>query len=195
MNNQRITGMIMVFIWVIVLSVSVMGAGITLTADMGNYGPLLEGAELSLYLVGSDTPEGIVSVGDFADCGISLNEENLPYGAELLGDYVRKKGLEGTVRRVSSEGTVSYDSILPGIYLLMQLERTPDDVTVIPFLIQIREEERAVTAYPKVTVPNVTQAPDLPQTGSLKWPIPVFLSVGVLFLMGGIWLRTQNVDN
>ena len=35
---------------------------------------------------------------------------------------------------------------------------------------------------------------DLPQTGQLKWPVPVLFTLGVLLSILGIWLRRRDDD-
>lgn len=178
------------FLMMPLICLPVFAAGCLLTVDVGAYSPMLEGARLSLYLVGNDASDGIRMVGDFADSSVVLNEENMAYGADLLAEYVRQHGLEGTDRQLGSSGSVVYPKVLPGIYLLMQREKTPDDVTVIPFLIRIPEDQSAVTAYPKVTVPNVTPPEsELPQTGTYRWLVPLIGAAGILFLALGLLVR------
>lgn len=190
--KRRIFALLLLAALAIAIAIPAFGAGCTLTVDMGNYGPMLEGAVLSLYLVGNEEDEGISLVGEFSQSGLVLNEENLPYGADLLADFVRERELKGREASVGPEGIVTYQGILPGIWLLLQKEKTPDDVTAIPFLIRVVQEDTTLTAYPKVTIPNVTVEPDLPQTGTLRWLIPVLLIPGFGILAAGLWLRSRE---
>ena len=190
--KRRIFALFLPVALAIAMALPAFGAGCTLTVDMGEYGPMLEGAVLSLYLVGNEEDKGIRLVGDFSGSGLVLSEENLPYGADLLANYVREQGLTGREARVGPEGNVTYQGVLPGIWLLVQKEKTPDDVTAIPFLIRVTREDTALTAYPKVTIPNVTVEPDLPQTGTLRWLIPVLMIPGFGILAVGLWLRYKE---
>ena len=190
--RRRIFALLLPVALAIAMALPALGAGCSLTVDLGDYGPMLEGAVLSLYLVGNED-DGVISlVGEFAESGLALNEENLPYGADLLANYARERELKGREATIGSGGTVTYQGVLPGIWLLLQKEKTPDDVTAIPFLIRVTREDTALTAYPKVTIPNVTVEPDLPQTGTLRWLVPVLLIPGFGILAAGVWLRTRE---
>lgn len=190
MTKRKII-MILSFMWLLLIPVS--AAGTILTVDLGEYGEMLLDAKLTLYQVAEEKPEEIVLVGDFTGSGVSLTQENLPYAAELLADFARERNLIGEDRRIGRTGAVRYEGLEPGIYLVMQHEKTPDDLTIIPFLIHIGPDQAELTAYPKVTAPSVIlEAPDLPQTGQISWPIPVLLGLGLVILLAGSYLHLKN---
>ena len=166
----------------------------TLMVDPGDYGMMLTGAKLTLYEVGAVGEDGIQLSQSFENSGISLTEENLPYGAELLERYAIESAISGEDQWVEKNGTVRFDDLDPGIYLVAQPQNTPDDLSIIPFLVWIRESDEEVTAYPKVTAPTITvPEPTLPQTGLLLWPVAVLFVVGVLLIVCGLVTMNERM--
>lgn len=104
----------------------------------------------------------------------------------------------------SGETTAPEETTVPGETTAPEETIVPGETTV-PGEITIPDEttEPGETTIPgETTVPGETTEPgettasgdDLPQTGQLKWPVPVLFTLGVLLSILGIWLRRRDDD-
>ena len=73
---------------------------------------------------------------------------------------------------------------------------TAPDETTIPGEVTGTTEPEETTTPGGSTEPGETTEPggDLPQTGQLKWPVPVMFALGVLLSIIGILLRRRDDD-
>ncbi|MBQ9168354.1 MAG: hypothetical protein IJX67_08120 [Oscillospiraceae bacterium] len=161
---------------------------------------IVGGGTLMLYQVGvvheKDGNNSFVPTAEFTDWGKEFGNVQSPELAQNLKEYAMFRHLIGEQKEINQEGTVFFDGLEQGLYLLVQYKAAAGYSQVSPFLVTVPTLENGeyqynVNASPKVeltpapTEPTTPSAkpdePTLPQTGQLNWPIPV-LVVGGLFL-------------
>lgn len=184
------------------------------------------GGTMTLYRVGAVREDGgsydFVLTGDFADCGIPLEDIQSAELAKKLSDHAVKAKLKGETKKISVDGAVTFSELEPGLYLLAQARAAEGYHNASPFLVSVPILEKneyifEVQADPKVelTAPTVTPKPDteltpeptavpetgspgtkLPQTGQLNWPIPVLTALGLgMFSLGWILRYGKRNDD
>ncbi len=126
---------------------------------------------------------------------------------------VKSAGITGRAEKIGSDGVVFFGDLPLGLYLIEQTENAPGFTTIQPFFVTIPMNEDGKLIYdvdgsPKPlqpqpteptgstdpTEPTATGEPTeptkpggtLPQTGQLKWPIPVLAIVGTAALLAGL---------
>lgn len=137
----------------------------------------------------------------------SLNANEAREKAKKLGETVPKH--EYTAAAVVNEqGVASFTNLESALYLVRRTKAAPQhkDYLVEPFLISVPmlwegEVVYDITSSPKYgwPSPDVQPTPQpvipgptpgsgevLPQTGQLKWPIPVLLILGGIFILAGV---------
>ncbi len=175
----------------------------------------VSGGTLSIYQVASvkmDNGDYIFEyTEDFSDCSLALEEISSGELAEELSDYISENKLSGMRAETDDEGTVSFDNLDLGLYLVEQDSAAEGYTGINPFLVTVPMEEGGslvydVDASPKAgtvtktvqttptPVPNKPVSPVLPQTGQLWWPVPLLAIAGMLFVALG-WMRQKNEEN
>lgn len=137
----------------------------------------------------------------FSGCTETLDVEDTSLAA-TLAEYVTDNNISGTAATIGTDGTVSFNGLELGLYLVVQTTQSTGYNTISPFLVTVPYVENDVWVYnvdasPKVevytepatpttpTTPSTPSTPTLPQTGQLNWPIPVLAVSGlVLFAIG-----------
>lgn len=147
--------------------------------------------------------------------------EDFDFRKEALGDpelpsrvlaQAKAAGLPGVTKKIGADGTVLFDGLALGLYLLEQTASAPGFAPVRPFLVSVPLEENGVLFYDVDATPKpeplqpVTTEPSgprestepteetkpsptpLPQTGQLNWPIPLLLVLGGVCLPTGLVL-------
>ncbi len=174
----------------------------------------LSSGTLTFYQVGqissTDGDYHFVSTEAFASCGKSLDDVHFPELARELSEYVQKNNISGKTLPIQ-EGTVRY-KIEPeqlGLYLVVQHQAAVGYNPIDPFLVSvpISEDDQYVydvNAAPKVGIITKTTASAdsttkpagtvLPQTGQLKYPVPVLAILGLCFIGSGMILRNAPRD-
>lgn len=185
-------------------------------------GEEVAGGTFALYRVGDvvedDGDYGFALAEGFTGSGLSLDAatlEGASTSAELaarLAAYAEGQGLAGEEVAVGAGGTVSFDGLEPGLYLLVQTEASEGFEPADPFLVGVPMLEDGsyvydVDASPKVALteaeePEGPAAEDpgeqtpadetLPQTGQLNWPIPVLAAGGLALFGAGVALRAGS---
>lgn len=117
------------------------------------------------------------------------------------------------------QGNTSFENLAPAMYLVLRTKVAPQNETyyVDPFLVGVPllwdgTLNNTVTASPKCswtpeapnhpvepTVPPDNQNPDqaapndskLPQTGQLRWPVPVLMVIGMILILIG-WKKYKQ---
>ena len=102
----------------------------------------------------------------------------------------------------NESGTVVFQKLLPGLYLITQDTQTQDYCKINPFLVSVPYMDEGVYIYDvsakaktalekEVTEPTKPEDKDekLPQTGQLNWPIPVLAASGLIIFVLGWYLR------
>lgn len=149
------------------------------------------------------------------DDGITRNGS--PRLAAALKKFADSKGISGETQDLDSEGMVKYGDLKLGLYLIAQKNEAEGYSSVEPFLVSIPFEEEgkliydvnatpkpaAVTTSEGETEPHTTEPgtepsteppttktpPDIPQTGQLWWPVPLFASIGAVLVLLGVFVR------
>ena len=101
-----------------------------------------------------------------------------------------------------------FRDLTPGLYLVVRTNPAPENTayTSDPFLVSIPTVVNGTAAYQvvaepkfswdtkpsKPAVPSLKPDPSLPQTGQLKWPIPVLLTAGLALMLLGVWLQRKS---
>lgn len=173
-----------------------------ITASMRFDGAAVSGGTLTLYRVGevreNDGSYSFAATGRFAESGADFaNVESAALATELA-NFAAEKNLAGITQNIGSTGKVVFGDLEAGLYLLVQNAAAEGYNKAAPFLVSLPMLENGAYVYEVDASPKVEleKAPDrpaspsnpdskLPQTGQLKWPVPVLASCGVgLFVCG-----------
>ena len=169
------------------------------------------GGSITAFYVGEikvdDGNYSYVLSGKFKESGIdisNLKKQQLP---EELWNYTKAKNIEGITVPVAEAGTVVFENLDPGLYLLTQEDPVKGYYPVSPFLITVPtgkdgEWIYTVNADPKMEVIKKPETPPsepggqkLPQTGQMKWPIPILAMGGILMFAVGLHLYLKKDEN
>lgn len=140
----------------------------------------------------------------FTDCGLNMEQLQTEEFADKLWKYAQEKSAYGTTKEINKSGTVLFENIPVGVYLMVQQKAADGYYEVHPFVVTIPVQDENgwrydVDASPKMekmkkkpVTPEKKQEDSqkqnsrkLPQTGQLNWPIPVLTFLGViLFTIG-----------
>lgn len=152
--------------------------------------PVAEGS-LTLYLVGEVNCDGTGFELDpaFEDSGVDLAQIDQADTAKKLAEYAQTHSLSGNTQTAGEDGSVLFEELQPGLYLVAQPRGGRNDFSIRPFFVSIPMEINGewicnVEAAPKtVPVSQPTEPkpdnPKLPQTGQLNWPVAVLTVVGL----------------
>lgn len=174
------------------------------------------GGELTLYqvatLCGDDSYYYAPAEGLEA-CDFSFDTIENPDQPSVVLAKVREAGITGQAAQIGSNGVVFFGDLPLGLYLIEQTENAPGFTAMQPFFITIPMKEGDeliydVDASPKPTPPQPTEPTEpsnpsepteptkpgdtLPQTGQLKWPIPVLGILGMVFLLAGLFVLLRG---
>lgn len=100
---------------------------------------------------------------------------------------------------VDQQGQAVFTELEPALYLVIRIETVDghDRYQIDPFLVSIPMQwggslQTSITASPKYGIPSPDEM--LPDTGQLKWPIPVLFLSGLVLMLCG-WKRHKNADD
>lgn len=175
----------------------------------------ISGGSVTLYRVGAiaedDGNFGFVLTEDFSSCNVRLENIQSSALAGGLAAYAMEHKIEGVTQEGRKSGKISFTNLELGLYLLVQKEAADDYSKIEPFLVSVPVYEGGVYVYdidaePKLEVkkeprpevpsePTKPSEPTLPQTGQLKWPIPILLMLGLCLFCTGLLLRFRKKDN
>lgn len=181
----------------------------SLTLAMYGEGKPLNSGRLTIYRVG----DIVQSNGDFSfalipelqDSGIVLDDLDDTVLPRILADQAQRRGLRPITVSIQN-GLAIFSQLKPGLFVVMQEEADASDgfAPIRPFLVSLPVWNGTtyvyeVTAKPKVSIESIPTEPpeteppkptepNLPQTGQLKWPIPVMAVSGLAFLTAGVYL-------
>ena len=177
----------------------------TISVTMEYKGEKISGGTLTIYRVGVITVENgadysFAYVAEYADCGFALDNVADPELAENLAAYTKERGISGSTKSIDANGNVTFSDLKPGLYLLVQNEAAAGYYPANPFLVSLPGKnesgyEYQVNASPKLELepkPTTPSEPDLPQTGQVRWPVPVFAVLGLLLVGCGVLLRRKG---
>ena len=173
------------------------------------------GAVFELFYVGAidetSSELAFYPAGQFADSGVTFSSDmtasKSAETAKTLEFYALANKISGTVKTTGADGKAKFISLKVGLYLVVPKNAdfdTPYE-NLIPFLVSvpIKYNENwnyGVNVYPKAktasietTVPQTTAPAPLPQTGLLRWPVPVLSVAGLLlFSLGWAEIYTKR---
>ena len=100
------------------------------------------GTELSIYRVADvvvdNADQQYIITEDFSGSGADLtNLDNAEELAKTLSAYAANQGLSGTTKAVGADGSVTFDNLPLGLYLLIQTVAQPGESIVNPFLVSV----------------------------------------------------------
>ena len=170
----------------------------SITVTMCYDGAVIPGGEMTLYRVGDiredDGNYSFVLSASFAASGIALENVQSATTAEALADFASEQKLAGTKQKIGENGTVTFDALEPGLYLLVQSSAASGFRKAAPFLVSLPMLQSGnysyqVDASPKVSPVPETQPvepnPEQPKTGQSSWPIWTFAlsALGLVLLL------------
>lgn len=134
----------------------------------------------------------------FKDCHIPLDNIGEDLAADEFVEYAYVNSITPQ-RAVLEDGTALFQDLSLGLYMIIQEEVVEGFNNALPFMVTVPVSnggawDYSVDASPKVETEHyeVTVPPDIPQTGQLKWPIPVMAASGVLLFAIGMVLLKRN---
>ena len=168
----------------------------------------VKNAKIELYRVGDpviiDSNLHFELSADFAGSGLSVDDLNSAGLADSFAAYAKGMKLTPYAAAVTDEnGVVVFGDLPVGLYMIRQNGFTKKMyfTQITPFLVSMpmtNEEgtgwDYFIEASPKVNTvakptpspaPTATPDPTLPQTGMLRWPIPVLGISGLLLFSLG----------
>ncbi len=162
-------------------------------------GQVVPGGSITLYRVAAlEDDWRYVPVPEFSGCGIDLNGALSPADAESLSDYAGKYSILGQTHTLGNDGFVSFSPLEPGLYLLVQREAGSGYLPAKPFFVGLPQQIDGellyhVDASPKCAPePEDPDPPGIPQTGLLRWPVPVMAALGLFLLFLGLLLYRKE---
>lgn len=211
--QKRVSALFAVIVMICAMSVNGFAHDIVDTSRKGSIKVTMHrgetpvaGGTLMLYRVGEiredDGNESFCLTGDFTDSGVTLDHIESAGTAKELAAYAEEHNLSGIVEKIGSDGTVSFQNLELGLYLLVQNEAADGYHKADSFLVSVPMLEEGVYIYDVDASPKTelekTPEPDspkpsnppgskLPQTGQLNWPVFVLAASGlVLFSIGWV---------
>lgn len=186
---------------------------ITLTVTVKSGENTVPGGAMTLYRVAELGEDMSYSYTEsFKSCSASLDTERELLTSELIA-YIYDNNIGGAVRNVDDSGTAFFDSLKSGLYLVVQnipasgYEKANPFIIELPMLLNNGEYDYDVSAVAKtepetedtekpITTPSTTRPTGgLPQTGQLKWPIPILIVCGLgLIIIGVIVIKSRKND-
>ena len=170
------------------------------------------GVEFSLYRIGEILNEngGLrYAVNDsLAPSGVDLNfatAQEAEEGAQRLRRFIQERRLSPqSSQQTDAAGAAVFSGLQPGVFFV-QVTDGKEWLTASPFVVAVPHYKNGellytVTANPKHELqtsaprPSPTPPPSngIPQTGVIRWPIPVFGAGGCLILALGVLLVTRK---
>lgn len=149
-----------------------------------------------------------------------LTEElsSYPISAEQVTDlsalkelvkHIEKNNIKGMKKEINEQGTVMFENLETGLYLIIQEDHSTGFMPMNPFVISLpmegngkyvydvecepksslqRDEEETTSPEP-TTKPNVEE---LPLTGLTQWPIPVMIATGFMMIVIGACMVSSS---
>lgn len=113
---------------------------------------------------------------------------------EKLVKFLDAVGADGTVRSVCEDGTVCFDGLEPGYYLLAQEQKPSGFRQMNPFLVSVPITVNSQIRYEIDAFPKLEKIPEekLPQTGQQKQQVWALMGGGIVLIGLGIHLRKRK---
>lgn len=169
-------------------------------------GQPVTGGTLEAYRVGQIQQENgdtfFVKTGPMAAFPGDFSDVSAPKLAEDIAAYVQEHCVEHCAISHNRNGTAVFSNLELGLYLIVQTEASDGFEPLKPFLVSVPMHEDGHYVYqvnadgkfqlhqePQPTTPTKPADPTLPNTGQLKWPIPVLVLLGLILFSAGWILR------
>ncbi len=137
----------------------------TFTVDEGK--TPVSGIEVTVYKVAEysvfeeNVCREVEVMPEFSDFGVDIDKANDPQQAYAAGEYIKERQIKGTVKTTGADGTVKFEELPLGLYLVMQTDQ-PEKYTITEaFFISVPSKEGDtyiydINATPKVSIVNAT---------------------------------------
>ncbi len=159
--------------------------------------------------------------GELVEVPEDLEDLENPEYALILAQWADDNSLAGTEAEINAEGTVTFDSLTAGLYLIIQTEASDGFYPIDPFVVTLPAEGADgiwvydIDASPKTQIypedtgipqneeeppdevvpgnePGTEESSTLPQTGQLYWPILILAVCGAALIGMGVLLRRKK---
>ena len=195
---KRITSLLIALVMLSIPRVLAAAQTGSISVRMTCGGQPVPGGSIRLYRVAelgaqwryAPTPE-------FAECTIDLNAPFSPADAEELAQYAGENGLPGQTQELGEDGFACFSPLETGLYLLVQEESGRGFLPARPFFVGVPQQVGGALQYQVDASPKCVPQPDapmIPQTGQLRWIVPVLAGLGLLLLAGGMLLYREEPD-
>ena len=134
----------------------------SITATMTDDGESIPGGTLTLYRVAEldlASSSGFRYVGEYEDCATELDSFG-PSEAIELATYTYENDIQGETKVINANGVVKFDSLEPGLYLLIQWKAADGYYHLAPFLVSIPNNEDGEYVYDVTCVPKQEPIPE-----------------------------------
>lgn len=195
----------------------------TLTLVCTYSGAPLSSVQVRLYRAAdADAHMRFALTGAFAASGVSLDgltdAAAFSRTASVLAEYAAENKLTPEyTAAAAADGRLTFSALTPGLYLVVvnPFSAASGTYSAAPFLAALPEADPAGNAWmysvsvsPKIEYkPTPTPAPTvqpyppypiydrLPQTGQLRWPVPVLAVTGLALAALGVWLMRRKTHD
>lgn len=143
-----------------------LGASGSITLELEYGGQAVAGGTFALFRVGDaaedDGDYSFTLAEGFEESGLELDADALSSAAsssELaseLAAWAEAQGVEGEEAPVSADGTLSFEGLAPGLYLLVQGEAAEGFEAASPFLVSVPMDEGGAYLYDVDASPKVS---------------------------------------
>lgn len=166
----------------------------SITVRMTHDGHTVSGGSVTLYRV-AELGDDWQYVPEFADSCLDRKGPLSPADAEQLAEYAQHNAISGQTEPLGSDGTAIFSPLQTGLYLLVQREPGAGYLPVKPFFISVPQQIGGewicdVDAGPKCAPEPA--GPGIPQTGQLRWPVPVMTALGLCLMAAGLLLYRRD---
>ncbi len=171
----------------------------SVSINMMSEGDAIGGGEITLYRVGdlslTDGEYSFILTDEFKNPNIMLEDINSKDTAKDFLTFAIDNKIKGITSTIDGDGKADFDELSLGLYLLTQSKAADGYEEFEPFLITVPLNNNGeyvydVDASPKIDIEREesepeSAPPDIPQTGMLKWPIPVLAICGIIIFSIG----------
>ena len=136
---------------------------------------------------GEPVSGGTVTMYDVTEFGHTVKPET-------LSKILESAGMNGVTAKIGSDGTVNFQQIENGYYLLIQEKASTGYLPMKPFYLSIPITIGETVQYHIEAFPKIQPEPEkeLPQTGQRNWPVWVLLFSGLAVTSLGTLLLKQK---
>ncbi|MBQ3100741.1 MAG: hypothetical protein IJC50_07105 [Clostridia bacterium] len=194
----------------------------SVSVEMTYMGSPVGGGTLTAYRVAEIKIEngadyGFAFLEEYADCEADISDFGDVNLASEFASFIKENNISGTTLAIDEKGNVGFNDLELGLYVFVQNDPAEGYTKVGAFMVSVPQNNGDgyvydVDATPKIstrleTVDSDTEAPpvtttpptstptpggELPQTGMLKWPIPILLVSGAMFVILGMYFLAER---